>query len=74
MWVHGNRLAGLGHGLHVSMHSFQAPQCQSDGLVLGRLSKNAQDGNDTSWVVPLPMEVVIAAGTFHLACGCVVTD
>ena len=69
LWVHENELKSLGHDLHVKMHPFQAPQCPADGLVLGRVGKNEQDRNDTSWVVPLSMEVMIADDTFHLACG-----
>ena len=69
--MHGNDLASLGHNLLVRMHPFQAPQCPADGLVLGRFGKNTQDRNDTLWCVPLSMELMTGAGTFHLPCGCV---
>ena len=72
--MHVNGLASLGHDLHVGMHPFQAPQCPADGLVLRRFDKNAQDRNDTSWDVPLSMELMTGADTLHLACGCVAMD
>ena len=74
LWVHGNGFPTLGRELHVRMHPLQALQHPVDGLVLGRLGKIALDRNDTSWCVPLSMELMIAAGLFHLPCGCMATD
>ena len=74
LWVHGNGFASLGHNLHVRMHPLQAPQCPADGLVLGRFGKHAQDRNDTSWVMPLFAELMIGAGTLHLASAYVAMD
>ena len=67
--MHGNVLASLEYELHARMHPFQVPQFPARGLVLGRFSKNAQDRNDMSRVVPLSTEVMIADDTFHLCCG-----
>ena len=64
----------MGHDLHVRMHPFQAPEYPEDGLVLGRFHKNALDRNDAFWCVPLSMELMIAAGMFHLACGGMALD
>ena len=64
-----DRLTSLGRDLHVKMHPFQALQCPADGLDLGRFGKTAQDRNDTLWCVPLVVELMIAADTFHLLCG-----
>ena len=70
----GNGLTSLGHNLHVRMHPFQATQHPADGQVLGRFGKHALDGNDALGCVPLSIELIIAAGTFHLPCGCVAMD
>ena len=67
-WVFGDILVSLRCDLCVRMHPFEAPQCQLDGLVLGRFGKNAQDRNDALRCVPLSIELMIAAGTFHLPC------
>ena len=73
-WVCGNGFARLGRDLHVWMHPFQATQHPADGLVLGRFGKNALDGNDALWSVPLSMELMVAASMLHLSCGCMSMD
>ena len=73
-WVHGNRSPSLRHDLHVRMHAFQATQHPTDGLSLGTFSRSAQDRNDALWCVPLSTELMIAAGMFHLPCGCIAVD
>ena len=69
-----NRLISLRHDLDVRMHPFEAQQHPADRLLLGTFGKNAQDRNDTLWVVHLSMELMIAAVVFHLPFGCMAMD
>ena len=72
--MHGSAMVRLGHDLHVRMHPFQVPQHKSDGLGLGRFSKNAQHSGVALWCAALSMELMIDAGMLHLPWWCVATD
>ena len=62
------------HDLDVRMNPFQAPQRSLDGLILGRFGRTALVENDVLWCVPLSMELMIAAGMFHLSYSCMAMD
>ena len=63
--MHGNELESCEHDLCVMMHPFQAPQNPLNRLGFGKFGKNAQDGNDVLWRVPLSTKLMIGAGMVH---------
>ena len=44
------------------------------GWLWADTGKNARGRNETLWCVPLSMELIVAAGMFHLPCGCMAMD